>query len=187
MRALLLLHDWQLHYQGVLLRLLSLHCRYFLAKHPAAMKKLEEELDAAGLLKTPQNPDPRQFTYADIGKLRYLDWCIKVSTAGALPSHITFALGKDILIDMRPSATASQCCYVMTSMALHGVLSSVPSSVLQISVGEHEAAAGGSQLPEARRREGCAAEQRRRAPGWRQHRGCAVQHVPEPRLGLEGS
>ena len=59
-------------------------CRYFLAKHPAAMKKLAEELDAAGLLKTPQNPDPRQFAYADIGKLRYLDCCIKVSTAAAV-------------------------------------------------------------------------------------------------------
>ena len=48
------------------------------------MRKLEAELDAAGLLKTPQNPSPRQFTYADIGKLRYLDWCIKVSTAIAI-------------------------------------------------------------------------------------------------------
>jgi hypothetical protein len=42
------------------------------------MAKLEAELDAAGLLKTPQNPTPRQFTHADIGKLRYLDCCIKV-------------------------------------------------------------------------------------------------------------
>ena len=52
--------------------------RYFLAKNPKAMAKLEAELDTAGLLKTPQNPTPRQFTHADIGKLRYLDWCITV-------------------------------------------------------------------------------------------------------------
>ena len=52
--------------------------RYFLANNPKAMAKLEAELDAAGLLKTPQNPTPRPFTHADIGKLRYLDWCIKV-------------------------------------------------------------------------------------------------------------
>ena len=94
MRALLLLQDGQLHYQGVLLRLLSLPCRYFLAKHPAAMKKLEEELDAAGLLKTPQNPHPRQFTYADIGKLRYLDWCIKVCTPSALANPHRSCPGK---------------------------------------------------------------------------------------------
>lgn len=42
------------------------------------MAKVEAELDTLGLLKTPANPTPRQFTYADIGKLRYLDCCIKV-------------------------------------------------------------------------------------------------------------
>ena len=42
------------------------------------MAKVEDELDAAGLLKTADNPKPRQFTYADIGKLHYLDCCIKV-------------------------------------------------------------------------------------------------------------
>ena len=52
--------------------------RYFLAKNPAAMAKVEAELDAAGLLKTAANPTPRPFTYADIGKLHYLDCCIKV-------------------------------------------------------------------------------------------------------------
>ena len=71
-------------------------------------------------------------------------------------------------------------------MASHGVLSSVMSSALQISAGEHEAAAGGGQFPAAHRREGCAAEQRRRAPRRRQHRGGTVQHVSESRLGLEG-
>ena len=102
---------WQLHHQECRLRLLSPPCRYFLAKHPAALKKLEEELDAAGLLKTPQNPSPRQFTYADIGKLRYLDWCIKVSTPGTILNRITPALGTmNASTDLCLSAMANQCC-----------------------------------------------------------------------------
>lgn len=56
-------------------------CRWFLAQNPAALRKLEEELDAAGLLKTAKNPNPRAFTYADISKLHWLDCCIKVSPA----------------------------------------------------------------------------------------------------------
>lgn len=51
---------------------------YFLSKNPAAMAKLEAELDAAGLLVTEQRPQPREFAYADISKLRYLDCVIKV-------------------------------------------------------------------------------------------------------------
>lgn len=52
--------------------------RYFLAKNPEAMAKLEAELAEAGLLVTPANPTPRAFTFADIGKLHYLDRVIKV-------------------------------------------------------------------------------------------------------------
>ena len=52
--------------------------RWFLATNPAALAKLEEELNANGLLKTAQNPGPRPFTHADIGKLHWLDCCIKV-------------------------------------------------------------------------------------------------------------
>lgn len=52
--------------------------RYFLTKHPKAMAKLEAELDEAGLLKSAANPNPREITYADIGKLHYLDCVIKV-------------------------------------------------------------------------------------------------------------
>lgn len=55
--------------------------RWFLAQNPAALHKLEEELDVAGLLKTAHNPNPRDFTYADISKLHWLDCCIKVSPA----------------------------------------------------------------------------------------------------------
>ena len=42
------------------------------------MAKLEAELDAAGLLVTPERPQARAFTFADISKLRYLDCVIKV-------------------------------------------------------------------------------------------------------------
>ncbi len=52
--------------------------RWFLATNPAALAKLEDELNSNGLLKTVQNPGPRPFTHADIGKLHWLDCCIKV-------------------------------------------------------------------------------------------------------------
>ncbi|CAK0787756.1 hypothetical protein CVIRNUC_010978 [Coccomyxa viridis] len=50
---------------------------WFLATNPAALAKLEDELNSNGLLKTVQNPGPRPFTHADIGKLHWLDCCIK--------------------------------------------------------------------------------------------------------------
>lgn len=59
---------------------------YFLTKHPAAMAKLEAELDQAGLLATPARPHPREFVYADIGKLPYLDACIKARPLPWLPN-----------------------------------------------------------------------------------------------------
>ena len=54
------------------------HRRYFLAKNPKSMAKLEAELDAAGLLVTDGCPRPRAFTYSDISKLRFLDCVIRV-------------------------------------------------------------------------------------------------------------
>ena len=59
-------------------------CRWFLAQNPPALAKLEEELDTAGLLKSPKNPHPRSFTYGDIGRLHWLDCCIKVSAMSLL-------------------------------------------------------------------------------------------------------
>ncbi|KAK9834011.1 hypothetical protein WJX81_002816 [Elliptochloris bilobata] len=52
---------------------------FLLGKHPEAMARLEAELDAAGLLVTPERPQPRTFTYADISKLPWLDACVKES------------------------------------------------------------------------------------------------------------
>ena len=47
-------------------------------KNPAALARLEAELDQAGLLRSARNPNPRAFAFSDIGKLRWLDACIKV-------------------------------------------------------------------------------------------------------------
>ena len=68
---------------------------YLLAKHPAAMAKLEAELDAAGLLVTPARPHPRPFTFPDISKLPYLDAVLKARKAccndgAAEPPHWQF-------------------------------------------------------------------------------------------------
>lgn len=65
---------------------------YLLATHPAAMAKLEAELDVAGLLVTPARPRPRPFTFPDISKLPYLDAVLKAReardrTAVAEPPH----------------------------------------------------------------------------------------------------
>ena len=68
-----------------MLRLPVSPCRWFLAQNPPALAKLEEELDAAGLLKSPSNPYPRPFTYGDIGKLHWLDRCIKASALSFQP------------------------------------------------------------------------------------------------------
>ena len=39
--------------------------------------KLEAELDAAGLLVTPERPKPRALQYADLSKLTFLCTCLK--------------------------------------------------------------------------------------------------------------
>ena len=57
---------------------------FLLGKHPEAMARLEAELDAAGLPVTPQRPQPRALTYADISKLPWLDACVKVWPASLL-------------------------------------------------------------------------------------------------------
>ena len=76
-------------YRFPALRLQVSPCRWFLAQNPPALAKLEEELDAAGLLKSPQNPNPRSFSYGDIGKLHWLDCCIKVSVMSLSLSAIS--------------------------------------------------------------------------------------------------
>uniref|UniRef100_A0A383VZN8 Cytochrome P450 n=1 Tax=Tetradesmus obliquus TaxID=3088 RepID=A0A383VZN8_TETOB len=48
-----------------------------LACHPAALHKLEQELDSAGLLATAANPQPSPFTWQLLGKLQFLQAVIR--------------------------------------------------------------------------------------------------------------
>ena len=52
-------------------------CRYMIAMHTEVQRKVEDELDALGLLATPANPHPRQLEYEDVSKLVYLNNCVK--------------------------------------------------------------------------------------------------------------
>lgn len=54
-------------------------CRYMIATHAEVQRKVADELDALGLLATAANPHPRQLEYEDVGKLVYLNNCIKAS------------------------------------------------------------------------------------------------------------
>jgi hypothetical protein len=50
---------------------------YLLSQHPEAEQKALDELRAAGLAPTPENPTPRALEYADLGKLVYCQAIIK--------------------------------------------------------------------------------------------------------------
>ncbi|BDA50154.1 Cytochrome P450 3A13 [Coccomyxa sp. Obi] len=50
---------------------------YLLSQHPEVERKLAQELDAAGLLVTPERPHPRPMEYSDLGRLTYLSWVCK--------------------------------------------------------------------------------------------------------------
>jgi hypothetical protein len=77
------------------------------------MAKLEAELDQAGLLVTAQRPQPRAFTWADVGKLTYLDCVIK---ARASPSFICTQL------HAQPQALPRKpLCWLQDSQMHHGV------------------------------------------------------------------
>lgn len=65
--------------------------RYLLTQHPEVQRKLEQELDRAGLLVTAERPQPRALEYADLANLQYLSWISKVSYASA-PSLSSFSV-----------------------------------------------------------------------------------------------
>lgn len=53
-------------------------CRFAISQHPEVETKIVEELQEYGLAASEANPNPRQLTYADLGKLTYLQAVIKV-------------------------------------------------------------------------------------------------------------
>ena len=60
-------------------------CRFLISQHPEVERKILAELEGLELLKTPQNPRPREMAYADLSKLTYLNAVIKVFKPGFLP------------------------------------------------------------------------------------------------------
>lgn len=50
---------------------------YLLSQHPECEQKALDELKAAGLAPTPENPTPRALEYADLGKLVYCQAIVK--------------------------------------------------------------------------------------------------------------
>lgn len=51
----------------------TLTCRALLGAHPEVQQKVAAELEAAGLRATTAKPEPRRLSYADLGRLPYLD------------------------------------------------------------------------------------------------------------------
>lgn len=49
-----------------------------ITQHPEVEEKVLAELDAYGLLVTPERPNPRLLEWDDLGKLTYTNNCIKV-------------------------------------------------------------------------------------------------------------
>ncbi len=57
---------------------------YLVSQHPAVEARILEELDALELSITPERPQPRRLTFADLGKLTYLQATVKVFTPAAV-------------------------------------------------------------------------------------------------------
>ena len=51
---------------------------YVVSQHPGVEAKIIEELDSLELSITPERPHPRPLTYADLGRLTYLQAVVKV-------------------------------------------------------------------------------------------------------------
>eukprot|EP00884_Botryococcus_braunii_P017299 jgi/Botrbrau1/4252/Bobra.0044s0047.1 len=73
---------------------------YKLMKHPEVLAKLEAELDAAGLLVTPERPVARSFTFADI-QLPYLQAVVKESMR--VQAVVAFGFRRVATCDLRLS------------------------------------------------------------------------------------
>lgn len=55
-------------------------CIYAICQHPEVEAKVAAELAAAGLLATPERPQPRCMEHADLARLPYLQCVIKVGS-----------------------------------------------------------------------------------------------------------
>ena len=67
---------------------------YLLSQHPEAEQKALDELRAAGLAPTPENPTPRALEYADLGKLVYCQAIVKGKSVESFFSLILFPTKK---------------------------------------------------------------------------------------------
>ena len=57
--------------------------RMLISQHPEVEAEVTAELDALGLLVTPERPQPAQPEFGDLSKLTYLSAAIKVHVSGA--------------------------------------------------------------------------------------------------------
>ena len=48
-------------------------CRFCVATYPGVQDRLAAELDAAGLLATPSNPEPRELDFNNLNELPVMD------------------------------------------------------------------------------------------------------------------
>ena len=56
-------------------------CIYAICQHPEVEARVAAELAAAGLLATPQRPQPRCMEHADLARLAHLQCVIKVGSS----------------------------------------------------------------------------------------------------------
>ena len=61
-----------------------------ITQHPEVERKVLAELDAHGLLVTPDRPNPRPLEWDDLGKLTYTNNCIKVKIIATHAVYIHF-------------------------------------------------------------------------------------------------
>lgn len=66
--------------------------RYLVSQHPEVEAKLAAELDEAGLLVTPERPQPRALAHADLARLTYLNCVLKVRFVGLYPDWLRWGL-----------------------------------------------------------------------------------------------
>ncbi|CAL5224557.1 g7259 [Coccomyxa viridis] len=90
-------------------------CLFAISQHPEVEAKIVEELQSHGLLATAENPDPRQLTYPDLGKLTYLQAVIKETLRMYPPvgiGQVRISNSHDITLADRLHIPAGTCIWV---------------------------------------------------------------------------